>query len=489
MRGLRGLAVATVAVSLLGLGLASPSHADTRATLDWAPCTDEGMTGLECSFLTVPLDWSEPDGRTIEIAMARHRSEGTPGERIGSMFFNPGGPGGSGLATLATAWSLLPAEARRHFDLVTWDPRGIGATEGLDCPAAQMPMPRAVGPVDWVAVQDRTRTAIRTANAQCQAKYPEIVQHMGTNANVEDLDAMRVAVGDAGLTYWAWSYGTRIGYVYALRHPDTVRAIVLDGSVSPNSAVLGFAAPYSAAADAGLNILFQQHPQASADYRVAHAALARAPLTLPDGRRYTQWDLGLALQEWASFESFYPVIAGYLQAVRLAVTGTGEEQAAAAAVVASVPALSADTLSTASGIIQCSDYADRPPAARQVAVATTARLAAPITGWFRGIATSMPCEGLRITPDPVPTFAGNDWSSRILMLGATLDTQTPYQWTVAMSTMFRAGRVVTYVGAKHVTLGSGSTCVDGYALDYVINGALPPIDVACPNNGPAEAGT
>lgn len=476
--------LAAVLAVLTTVALLPAAAASDAPALQWTACEGTGMDGLECTFITVPRDWSHPADGTMRVAMARHRSEGTADERIGSLFFNPGGPGGSGLGALAYTWGILPPEARRRFDLVTWDPRGVGASEGLlDCQPAQVSLPPAVGPVDWTALQTRTRAAIARVNAACQAKHPLTVAHMGTNANVEDLDAMRAAVGDAKLTYWAWSYGTRIGYVYALKHPDHVRAIVLDGSTSPNGSRLGFAGPYSTAADAGLNIFFQLHPGTADDYRIARSALAQAPITLPDNRVYTQWDLDLFLQDWAGWESMYPLMATYLHNVRLATTASGQVQADAATVVSHVVPSTPEAMSAAAGIVQCSDYADTPPFSREVAVATAARLAAPITGWFRGLSTTMPCAGLRLAPDPVPTFVPTDWTSRLLLLAATLDTQTPYQWTAAMSSTFRASRVVTYVGAKHVVFGSGSTCVDDLALDYFINGTLPAVNPACPNSG------
>lgn len=481
------LAAAASSAALLAASL--PVHA-APAELAWAACPGSGFDGFECASLTVPRDWAHPDAGTMEIAMARHRSTGTKAERIGSLFFNPGGPGGAGVPAAAYAWSILPNEIQQRFDLVTWDPRGVGGSEGLDdCVPAVVPRPAPTGPVDWVALQARTRTAIAKVNAACQAAHPQTVAHMGTNANVEDLDAMRAAVGDESLNYWAWSYGTRIGYVYALKHSDTVRALILDGSTTPNGTVLNFSGPYSTAADAGFNILFQARPQAAADYRIAHAALAARPVRLSPTRVLTQWDVDLFLQEWVSWEDKYDLLAQYLANARVAATGTGEARRAAIASLAAIPAAEATTMSGAAAIIQCTDYAERATFARSAAVARASRLSAPIAGWFRGIATSMPCQGLDIAADPVPAFTGTDWKTRVLMLGATFDSQTPYQWTAAMSTLFRAGRVITYVGAKHVTLGSGSACVDQFAIDYLVDGTLPAMDASCPNIAAAGAAT
>jgi pimeloyl-ACP methyl ester carboxylesterase len=392
------------------------------------------------------------------------------------------------LLTLALAWKYLPAEARSRFDLVSWDPRGIGASEGLvDCSIATMaPLP-VVGPVNWVSIQNRSRAGARAANSACVAANPRMAPYMSTNAAVQDLDAMRDAVGDRKLTYWGWSYGTRIGYVYALRFPDRMRALVLDGSVSPNGTTLGFAQAYGTAADDALGLLFQRYPAAAADYRTARGTLEKAPLQLTPSRTYTRWDLDRYLEEFAQWEPYYDLVVTYLHDVVNALTASGDTQRAGAEAVNAVPVLPLETFGGASAVVECLDYPQRPTAQRELAAATTARLAAPITGWYRGISTSMACEGVDVVPDPVPVFPGANWSAPMLLLGATLDAQTAYSWTVDMGRAFRGSRTVTYVGAKHVTFGAaGSSCVDEYALDYLIRLRLPAVNVSCPNVDPAR---
>jgi pimeloyl-ACP methyl ester carboxylesterase len=479
-RQLMGLG--TVAIVALG-GAAPPVHAADAAALQWTACSGDGMVGLDCAFLTVPRNWSNPSVGTMQLAMVRHRADGPADQRIGSLFFNPGGPGGPGLLTASIAWSYLPAEARARFDLVSWDPRGIGASEGLvGCPSAVLPPPPAVGPVNWTQIQNRTRTAVRAANAACAANNPDVVPYMSTNAAVRDLDAMREAVGDERLSYWGWSYGTRIGYTYALRYPDRVRALILDGSVSPNSSMMDFASTYGSAADPALNLLFQKYPSTAGDYRAARAMLAKKPLQLTPTRVYTRWDLDRYLEEYAQWEPYHANVATYLHLLVVALTTSGKDQRAAAAAVDSVEPMALEAMSGAPAVVQCLDYPQRPSPRLELATATTVRLAAPITGWYRGIAMSMTCEGIDVAPDPVPVYNGNEWSTPLLLLGATLDAQTAYVWTVAMGTTFRASRTVTYVGVKHVTFGAaGSSCVDGYALDYLINLRLPATNVSCPN--------
>ena len=455
-----------------------------QPTLAWQACAD--MVGFECAFLTVPRDWNDPTKGDIQVAMARHRSTGSSDQRIGSLFFNPGGPGGAGVASIAQAYAYLPETIKAQFDFVSWDPRGIGLTEPLqDCASPDWGAPPATGPVDWDAIEDQVRALVREANEECVAKNPGIAPYMGTMQVVRDLDAMRAAVGDQQLNYWAWSYGTRIGYTYALTFPDRFRAIILDGSATPYGSTAVFAEGYGTAADPAVNMLFQTQAGSEAAYRRSMDYLTRQALRLNASHSLTQWNVKRALEAYIEFESIYPTLARYLNDVETAIYGDGKAQRNAKRRLLRMPGPSQLVVTGAPAFVECLDYADRPNPAEQDAIAAQARQVAPITGWYRGLLFAYACEGFTPTPEPVPTSFGIDWTARLLLLGATFDSQTPYKWTVAMSSAFKASRVVTYVGGQHVTFGqAGSRCVNGYATRYLTTLALPAVDVSCPNAVP-----
>ncbi len=209
--------------------LAATACASQQPALDWGPCAPYAQTAFEkglyadqsvdCARLTVPLDYANPQGRTVSIGLLRHRAT-DPAHRIGSLVLNPGGPGSSGMTAAATL--AQPAgKLAEQFDLVGFDPRGVHASE-----------PRIRCRSD--AEQDAARTSGVGSVAGClKMTGADFLAHVGTREVVRDLDALRAALGDAKLTYLGYSYGTQIGSAYAEAYPDKVRAMVLDGAIDP----------------------------------------------------------------------------------------------------------------------------------------------------------------------------------------------------------------------------------------------------------------
>ncbi len=463
----------------------------TGAALAWTACTETALAGFDCGTLTVPLDWDSAGAQrnrsTVDIAVARHASTGTPQERIGSLFFNVGGPGLSGISSLPMMYGLIPAEVKARFDIVTWDPRGIGRSSGLQgCDDAVMPLP-ATGPVNWTRVYEKARAAKAAANRACAAASANmaIINHMGTVAIVRDLDALRAAVGDPKLTYWAMSYGTRIGYTYALRYPAKVRAIILDGSIDPNGSIEGLAQS-EVSADTALGFLFQLYPGAQTQYASVRAELDRRVIALPSGRIVTRWGFSGFLGEYAGSESSYGALARLVGYAHTALFGTGSAVEAALAVLDGVPFEQSISLGSAAfAVVNCADYPQRPTIPAQNALARSLRLQAPVHGWLNAFADVSMCSGLRVPVEPVPVDFGQ-LAVPVLIIGSTRDAHTPYAWTVSMTRAFTSSRVVTYVGGKHVDYGAAqSACVDDAVGAYLLDLALPEFDIACQAEAPA----
>jgi pimeloyl-ACP methyl ester carboxylesterase len=245
---LASTALASYAAPAVALG-ATPRDAGAAGLerfydqqLGWGSCApfagddDErklfAVPGLECASLTVPLDYAAPDGRTAQIAVLRHR---TAQEKIGSLVVNPGGPGGSGIALAA---QLGPGFSDTPFDLVGFDPRGVGAsTPTIDC----------ITDPEWDALRAATEfdaSPAGTARAEDQSRQgaeqcversggADVLANAGTRDVARDMDVLRAALGDRQLTYLGFSYGTRIGSTYAEMFPENVRAMVLDGAIDP----------------------------------------------------------------------------------------------------------------------------------------------------------------------------------------------------------------------------------------------------------------
>ncbi len=218
-----------VAGALAGAG---PAAAQAPVPeLDWTACED----GFECATARVPLDHARPQGRQIELAVVR-RPATDPERRIGSLFLNPGGPGGSGVDFVRGGGGeggfLAPLNDR--FDLVGWDPRGVGASRpAVDCDAdAEREGPFAQPFTRPVPEQERAAvTRARAYIDRCLERNRGFLAHISTANTARDLDLLRQAVGDDALSYLGFSYGTLLGATYASLFPDTHRALVLDGAI------------------------------------------------------------------------------------------------------------------------------------------------------------------------------------------------------------------------------------------------------------------
>ncbi|MFI6154678.1 alpha/beta hydrolase [Kitasatospora sp. NPDC051170] len=205
----------------------------------WTPCNpdpskpDPGV--YDCATYQVPLDYDDPNGAKIGIAMLRHRAS-DPSKRIGSLFLNPGGPGGSGYMWATT--TRFGAEVQAKFDLVGFDPRGVARSNPLKCFKTQEDADavnnRMVGVPVTKAEIDETLDADQDYTDACSKNAGPLIEHMSTINVVRDLDRMRRAVGDSQLTFAGFSYGTLIGATYANMYPNKVRAIIVDGNVDPN---------------------------------------------------------------------------------------------------------------------------------------------------------------------------------------------------------------------------------------------------------------
>ena len=250
----------------------------------WQACQNDTLAsyGYECASFTRPLRRSEPDGPQVELAVFRLPATGSAQERIGTLFFNPGGPGQPSGGS-PTKGMLLPAEVRRAFDFVTWDPRGLGQSRPAlaDC-AVAMPQRPATGPVDWQRVLTLRQRELAKSNRDCIARHRDLIPQMGTVEAAHDLDALRQALGDDRLSFWGISYGTVIGSTYAALFPGRVRALVLDGNVDP-WIDLGGLRHSATSPDDAIRFFLQLHPDLKRPLQRSLARLAQEPLTLPDG--------------------------------------------------------------------------------------------------------------------------------------------------------------------------------------------------------------
>jgi pimeloyl-ACP methyl ester carboxylesterase len=231
---------------------ASASHSATATptgpppTVTFADCTKEirpaiaDQPGSErklsfgCGRLTVPVDHAKPDGPTLPMFVLRARLAGQS-RPLGSLVVNPGGPGGSGVEAAVGLALQLPEELLRRFDLVGFDPRGVGLSDPVTCIPAKLKDQSTEGDIDArTPAEYAAQVALsRKVADACYRKYGDRLAAYNTTDTARDLELLRQALGDAKLSYLGYSYGTMIGAVYATLYPDRIRALVLDGAVDP----------------------------------------------------------------------------------------------------------------------------------------------------------------------------------------------------------------------------------------------------------------
>ncbi|WP_346776756.1 alpha/beta hydrolase [Streptomyces sp. HNM0574] len=222
-------------------GTAVAAARAARAGIDWKDCPEDwGVKNpVQCGFVTVPVDYAKPDGRTIKLAVDRAESTGTDEERQGSLIYNPGGPGGSGLSfpSRITEKNPLWAKTAKAYDFVGFDPRGVGHSAPISCadPEEFVKAPKA-DPVPGDEADKRAQRKLAREYAEgCQERSGAMLPHMTTPNTARDLDVIRAALGDEKLNYLGVSYGTYLGSVYATLFPGHVRRMVVDSVVNPDT--------------------------------------------------------------------------------------------------------------------------------------------------------------------------------------------------------------------------------------------------------------
>jgi pimeloyl-ACP methyl ester carboxylesterase len=224
---------------VLMLGLLVPqavSAGEPQSQLRWQPCHEDAGAGFECATARVPLDYGRPHGRKISLALARIPAA-DPDARIGSLFLNPGGPGGSGVRFLLDVGPLLfTDEVRSRFDLVAFDPRGVAGSSPLICFESFEDSLAVLPPFAFPMTSDEEALVAQLdtqLNDACQRRGGPIIDHMATADVARDLDMLRRDVGDRRLSYVGYSYGSFLGVTYANLFPRRVRALVVDGVLDP----------------------------------------------------------------------------------------------------------------------------------------------------------------------------------------------------------------------------------------------------------------
>lgn len=471
--------------------------------LSWGPCgpfaTDAldraafADAALECSYLEVPLDYAASQARTAQVAVMRKRAT-DPGARIGSLVTNPGGPGVSGLSRLAT--TVVPGigdgEVARRFDLVGFDPRGVGASRpAIDC---LTDAERDELRLDYVA--DTSPAGVAKAEAITQRVVGECVERTGsdvlatagTRDVARDLDVLRAALGDERLSFLGYSYGTQIGYTYAEAFPMNVRALVLDGAVDPDEDrvqhAVAQAAGFQQAFDAFARWcalrpcpLGQDAGRATAVFQALTRPLVDAPVPTSDGRRLSYPDAITGVNEALYLDSRWEQLRRGLVALA-AGDGTTLELLADAYEERGRDGRYSNTLEAFIAIRCVDDEPLRDPG-QTLELDRRTREAAPFRDDGRGASAARdPCAFWPVPPSSTPHRPVVSGLPPVVVVSVTGDPATPYQAGVDLAAAL-GGRLLSVEGNQHTVVFLGDRCVDDAIIRYLVDLTLPADGARC----------
>jgi pimeloyl-ACP methyl ester carboxylesterase len=444
--------------------------------------------------MPVPVSYSDPNGPSIPIAVIELPSTGS--HPIGDIVFNPGGPGESGLQFLQDASNIFPVSLRSKFNLVSFDPRGTGSSDPLQCLTPdQIRAYLSITPVPRTSAQiNQVVAATKGFVANCEKNKPvSFIASMSTANTARDMDRLRAALGEPKLTYYGFSYGTYLGTVYAEMFPSKVRAMVFDGAVDPalGSNALGIQQSLGFQKDlhdflnwcAARSSCSGGLPAAPAKAfselmrRFENGSVIQANLQSSFGGTQPV-DYGVALLGVLTAlysTSTWPILG---QALSNAFNGDGSYLAALAYNYAGQNQngtfsniLSADTATSC---------LDRPaPKALSDYRAFAARLesVAPVFGGPEAWST-LTCAYWPVGPQSKPAPAHAPGAPPILVIGSTDDPATPYAWAKALASQLPHAVLLTRTGPGH-TAYQFSSCVRNYADQYLETLALPPAGTDC----------
>ncbi|WP_327728272.1 alpha/beta hydrolase [Streptomyces sp. NBC_00487] len=460
----------------------------------WKRCDADAPAKFQCATIKVPLDYRAPGGKRIDLAISRLKST-APDKRHGVLFSNPGGPGGSGLYMPLGIQEMLPKATQRKYDLIGFDPRGVGRSSPVSCGLK----PKEE---DWLRPYKKATFAKDVAWARgvankCEKKAGATLRHITTRNTARDMDLIRAILGEKKISYLGYSYGTYLGAVYTQLFPGRADRFVLDSAVEPARAWRGMIQWWAEGAEPAFDRWTEWAAARSATYglgdtpkkvdRTFWDLVARAekkPIEV-EGQPTTGDDIRIGMRgavfspEYASeaMVELKKAAAGKpASAKKLAVfagsAGTGTAGAAGGG--AEVPS---DNSMASFWAVVCGDnsaaWSRDPESYRRDAIADKRRY--PLFGDFAS--SIKPCAFWDKSVEPA-TRVNNKVGS--LVVQNEWDSQTPLPSGQALHADLKGSKMVTVLGGEgHGVYPNGDACSDGAVNGYLLAGKLPAKDVTC----------
>jgi pimeloyl-ACP methyl ester carboxylesterase len=467
----------------------APETTAAPEPLDYSIDFEDLGAGVDGGWITVPLDYGDPQGETLDLWVTRHRVSGDD-DRVGVLLMNNGGPGVAASVIAANVRVFLMDPLVERFDVVSWDPRGTGVSDGaVDC-IGDDEYDRYFGSSDITPETDEDRQALidlaEDFAAGCEANAGDVLAYLGTNNSARDMDAIRQALGETQVSYLGYSYGSELGAVWATLFPDTVRAAVFDGARHPDAEGieptklqhLGFENVFNtflARCSDESSCVFHNDGDAEGAYDDLIADLDENPVPGPEGRPIVGQEIAIvgAIQamfndgRWPAFE----------RALNDAANGDGSGLLAFhdSYYRRDPEDGTYNNLIESFQAITCADDPDRlsPDESDQQAEELTGiapRLFPYTTGGYT-------CGFFPASAEPRAEITG-ERAGPIVVIGTTGDPSTPLTSSAAMADALEEGTLVTVEANRHTAYRSGD-CINDIVHDYLIWLEKPEVDARC----------
>ncbi len=445
---------------------------------------------LQCAQVRVPTDWDDPGAGEFTVQIARNQAHG---ERRGTLFVNPGGPGGSGVDLTEQASSLFGEGVLEVYDVVGFDPRGVGASHPvrcLDASGKDALFARDFDHDDDAGLAEAF-DAWEEFGASCLEQTGSLLGHVGTVSAAKDLDVLRAVLGDETLTYLGYSYGTQLGATYATLFPEHVGRLVLDGAVDPTLTSrelnLGQAEGFEMALSNYVGYCQSQSDcpltgsveDGLAQIRALSERARRAPLATDDPAR----DLTATLLFYGIAVTLYDNRSwSFLtDALREAIV---EGSGAMLLLLADFyfdrapEGIYLSNQTEAFYAINCADSRGNADPEQMRAEATELVEVAPTLGASFGFA-ELPCARWPVPPQGLPDDFSAAGAPPIVVIGTTNDPATPYAWSQNLAKLLDSGVLVTFEGEGHTAYGRSNECIDGAVDAFLVDGTVPQDGLMC----------
>ena len=464
--------------------------------VSWYPCGDTGgmdrteeQGKFSCGMVTVPMDYNNPDGTTIQIAVKKRAADG---ESRGSLFINPGGPGGSGISLVEGAEQSFSKELLAGYDVVGFDPRGVGSSTAIKCGDATLGMEASKEKPQpgeafetWAA---NYLTKVREAREQCEAhSEPGLLDHVNTVSVAKDLDVLRAISGEKSLNYLGFSYGTELGYTYAELFPKNAGRLVLDGAVDSTISHQDFDLDRAEAFENALHSYVQACLEGKAGdncpltgdveqgvqqiHDLITSANASPMATSDPDVKITGAQLAQAIQLPFLQYGLWPQLTAVLAPAITQNDASGFAEAFKQV---------SNGLSTAAYLgVQCQDRPAQADVDVWRAQYEEAQEIAPTFASAASLDVICTAWGHYSEIDPLPQNVHAEGAAPILVVGTTGDPATPYKWSEALAEQLDSAQLITWQGNAHVAYPRGNKCITKAVDGFLLDGQLPEDNLTC----------